>query len=177
MTELISQAQYASERGWSRQYVSKLVQQGRITLVNDKIDPEKADRQIKETADETHPKNRNPDRESTKIYKEARFKSLLYDTKLKKLQCEIQEGKWVRRAIIEKIAFENGRIMRDKILQLGERYEVGFSKPKRRKDAVKQLLRELHDIVYEFRTRSIGAIDSEARQLANKEAIEDEYRS
>lgn len=175
MSELISQVQYADRHGWSHQYVNKLVQQGRITLVDGKIDPEQADRQIKETADEAHPKNRDPDRESTKIYKEARFKNLLYDTKIKKLQCEIQEGKWVRRAIVEKIAFEKGRIMRDKILQLGERYQYGFSRRRQRKDAVRRLLNELHEILSDFKSSSIGALDAEAMELANKEATRNEH--
>ncbi|WP_345193721.1 hypothetical protein, partial [Kistimonas scapharcae] len=34
---LVSQSEFARRNGWSRQYVSKLVRQGRITLENGKI--------------------------------------------------------------------------------------------------------------------------------------------
>ena len=40
---LISQSEYARARGVSRQYVSRLVKQGVITLENGKIDPARAD--------------------------------------------------------------------------------------------------------------------------------------
>src|ERR1700692_3588116 len=36
---LLSQGAYARSRGWSPQYVSKLVKQGKIPLVSGKVDP------------------------------------------------------------------------------------------------------------------------------------------
>jgi hypothetical protein len=42
-TELVTQAEYARRRGWSKQYVHQLVREGRIKLVGRLIDPEKAD--------------------------------------------------------------------------------------------------------------------------------------
>ena len=35
----LTQTQYAKRRGWSKQYVNQLVKQGRITLIDGKIDP------------------------------------------------------------------------------------------------------------------------------------------
>jgi hypothetical protein len=43
---LISQGAFAREHGWSPQYVNKLVKEGKITLVDGKIDPAAADAEL-----------------------------------------------------------------------------------------------------------------------------------
>jgi multidrug resistance efflux pump len=40
---LITQKEYASRKGWSPQYVSKLIKQGKLPTVGRKIDPKAAD--------------------------------------------------------------------------------------------------------------------------------------
>lgn len=49
MTESLSA--YGRRKGWSQQYVSKLVKLGKIPCVDGKIDPEAADRALAENAD------------------------------------------------------------------------------------------------------------------------------
>ena len=55
MKKLLTQSEFAKQRGCSQQYVSKLVQQQRITLVDGKIDPVSAEKQIQQTADPQPP--------------------------------------------------------------------------------------------------------------------------
>lgn len=45
----ISQYAYAKNKGVSRQYISKLVKEGRIVLIDGKVDPEQADEVLDET--------------------------------------------------------------------------------------------------------------------------------
>lgn len=42
-TGLLTQKEYARRKGWSKQYVNQLVKQGRIPMVNGRIDPMTAD--------------------------------------------------------------------------------------------------------------------------------------
>ena len=137
MGKLLTQSEYARHRGVTKQYISGLVKQGRITLTNGKIAPDLADQQIKEQSDISHPKNRPADSESTINYKKARLRTLGYDTKMKKIQCEIMEGKWMLNAPIEKFAFEQGRRDRDAILALIDRYEHLYDNPKTQPKAIK----------------------------------------
>jgi transcriptional regulator with XRE-family HTH domain len=45
----LSQYAYAKNKGVSRQYISRLVQEGRIVLISGKVDPEQADAVLDET--------------------------------------------------------------------------------------------------------------------------------
>lgn len=49
--DLLTQKDYARRRGWSKQYVNQLVRQGRIELVNGRIDPTTADAALAGTRD------------------------------------------------------------------------------------------------------------------------------
>ncbi len=49
MSKLVSQNEYARRVGKSRQYISRMVKEGRITLVDGKIDPERADMEFQAT--------------------------------------------------------------------------------------------------------------------------------
>ncbi len=51
MAELITQSEFARRKGCSRQHVSTLVSQGRITLVDGRIDPALVERELAEHAD------------------------------------------------------------------------------------------------------------------------------
>lgn len=173
-SNLLTQIEYATMRGCSQQYISKLIGKGRITLVDGKIDPKQADRQIKQSSDLTHPKNRSHDDEATLKFKKAQFRNLMADTKLKQLENEILDGKWVPRKTVEKHAFESGRMMRDAILRLADRHETSYNNPKTRAKAVKRIRAELRDIVEGSRQRSIQFLKREAGKLANQEVIEDD---
>lgn len=172
--KFVNQAEYAAMRGCSQQYISKLIRQGRITLVNDKIDPEQADQQIKQSSDLTHPKNRDANDDTADKFKIAQFHALLADTKLKQLELEILEGKWIPRKVVEKHAFESGRMMRDSIMRLADRHETAYNNPKTRPKAIEKIRAELHTIVENSRQRSLKFLKREAMKFANKEVIEDD---
>ena len=58
MPSLISQSEYARQRGVSRQYVNRLVRQGVIALENGKIDPARADAALAARRDPARPERR-----------------------------------------------------------------------------------------------------------------------
>ncbi len=47
----MTQAEFARQNGWSRQYVNKLVKQGRIEVKGGRIDPVAAKKAIEELAE------------------------------------------------------------------------------------------------------------------------------
>ncbi|MCL6270277.1 hypothetical protein M3P05_10120, partial [Sansalvadorimonas sp. 2012CJ34-2] len=49
--ERVSQAEFARRNGWSKQYVAKLVKQGRIKLEGGKIDPVAAKKAVDQLAE------------------------------------------------------------------------------------------------------------------------------
>lgn len=57
MSTLLNQAQYAKHRGVSKMAISKLVKQGLITIKNGKIDPVKADKELKANLHPSHVKS------------------------------------------------------------------------------------------------------------------------
>ena len=54
--ELISRAEYARRKGWSRSAVTQFVQKFNIPIFNGKIDPEIANWIIKENLDPAYPR-------------------------------------------------------------------------------------------------------------------------
>ena len=57
MSDLISQRAYARRRGISHVAVQRAVRYGHITVVDGKIDPERADREWRENTDQSKPRN------------------------------------------------------------------------------------------------------------------------
>ena len=57
-SELISQREYARRRGVSHMAVQRAIKSGRISTVDDKIDPGRADREWEQNTDQSKPRNR-----------------------------------------------------------------------------------------------------------------------
>lgn len=117
---LLSRREYAAHRGVAVSAVQKAVETGRITLMDGKIDPEKAD---KEWAENTNPIYNSPrtDDSSSNPYQKSKIMKTTYDAMLKKLEYEERAGKLIPRAQVESDAFAAARTARDHLLMIPKR--------------------------------------------------------
>lgn len=174
MTNLLSQSAYARQRGCSQQHISKLVQQGRITLINGKIDPIKADQEIEQSADPLHPKNRKQNTEANDRYEHAQAMRLINDTRLRKLKIEISQGKWLPKADLQKIAFDNGHIMRDAIFAILDRHETAYAQAENKYQVIQAIKIDLQKLFTETKKRMIKQVYRSANKLADQPFEEDD---
>lgn len=137
MAELITQAEYARRREVSRQYIHRLVTQGKIpTDELKRIDPDVADAVLAQLSDPARRLNETPEETDggAEIYDQdpaaepagnghtsfAKFRSAreAYQAKLAQLDYEERAGKLVRKEEIDREAFEAARLIRDRFLSL-----------------------------------------------------------
>ncbi len=137
MAELITQAEYARRRDVSRQYIHRLVTQGKIPTDDLKrIDPEIADAVLAQLSDPARRLNEMPEEteSAAEIYDQdpatepagsghasfAKFRSAreAYQAKLAQMDYEERAGKLVRKEEIDREAFEAARLIRDRLLSL-----------------------------------------------------------
>ncbi len=138
MAELITQAEYARRRDVSRQYIHRLVTQGKIpTDELKRIDPEIADAvlaQLSDPARRLNDMSEDPDSMAAENDDQgaaaeqsgnghtsfAKFRSAreAYQAKLAQLDYEERAGKLVRKDEIDREAFEAARLIRDRFLAL-----------------------------------------------------------
>lgn len=121
---LISQADYARRKGWSRAYVSKLVKAGRITLVEGKIEPLRADAEIEASANPAYDSDNKvlSSAGNQKIdYLQARAMREHYNAETAKLDYEVKAGLLVDRAAVEGQAFNTARAVREALTQIPAR--------------------------------------------------------
>ena len=136
MAELITQAEYARRRDVSRQYIHRLVTQGKIpTDELKRIDPDVADAVLAQLADPARRLNDMPD-DTDGIPAEsyegeapaepagnghtsfAKFRSAreAYQAKLAQLDYEERAGKLVKKEEVEREAYDAARLIRDRFL-------------------------------------------------------------
>ena len=144
--ELISLREYARRRGVSHVAVQHAVSAGRISTVDGKIDPARADREWRENTDQSKPRNvitgrpkhaRTPGEPSEPMdfggdeshggngtatgYAKARAARELYQAQLAKLELDRQRGILVRADEVRLGAFNMARKARDQLIALPER--------------------------------------------------------
>lgn len=130
---LMTQTEYAAHIGKTKQYVNKLVRQGRIALVDGKVDRDVADAALRGSADPARrlnePAERGDDMEDDDApmprgdgggmtYQKARTAREAYQAQLAKIELDKQRGRLVDKADVERQAFETGRLTRDRILAM-----------------------------------------------------------
>ena len=117
---LLSRREYAAHRGVTVAAVQKAVETGRISLIDGKIDPEKAD---KEWAEFSNPAYNTPHTSdsSSNPYQKSKIMKTTYDAMLKKLEYEERAGKLVSRAQVESDIFAASRATRDHLLMIPKR--------------------------------------------------------
>lgn len=135
MTQLVSQAEWARQQGFSRQYVSKLVRQGTIRLKDGKVDDAQAQTALAaireparsatpsppphKTSSDPLPSGNGQDL-STLLLK-SRIKTEVERGKLLETKARLESGKLVEADEIRIAAFRKARVVRDGLLNLPER--------------------------------------------------------
>lgn len=164
---LVSQSAYARLRGTSRQYVNRLVRSGKLTLVDGKVDPEKADAELSENTDETRANsglsNREPVAEaetgigSTSLMEAKRLHEE-YKARLAKLRYEEARGLLVEKSEVEREAYAVGRVVRDAMLAIPSRLRDMLAAEDDAKAVHRILERDvLHALDELSKTENVGA--------------------
>lgn len=168
MAELVSQSEYARRRDVSRQYVNKLVQQGRIpTDEKKRIDPDTADAVLQMDADPARRLN-DPEQENVpdpaNSFEEeaaggasgghtsfARFRSAreAYQAKLAQLDYEERAGQLLRKSEVERETFDVARQVRDRFLALPQELAGALVKLADENEIKKYLRAKIRDTLME----------------------------
>ncbi|MDR1235942.1 MAG: hypothetical protein LBJ96_02955 [Holosporaceae bacterium] len=124
---LISQVEWARRQGFSKQYVNKLIAQGKIKLTDGMIDEKSANAVLQNQRDPNLPIRRNG---SSSYESQNDMHDLLVKTKLKN---EIERGKLLEAKVksetgelisaekVRQAMFAKGRIIRDGIMNIPDR--------------------------------------------------------
>jgi hypothetical protein len=124
---LISQAEWARRQGFSKQYVGKLISQGKIKLVNGMIDERAANSALTRQRDPNLPLQRKGG--GTYEQRDDMY-DLLVKTKLKneiergkilEARAKAEIGRLVPLEDVKKVAFARGRIIRDGMMNIPDR--------------------------------------------------------
>jgi hypothetical protein len=124
---LISQTEWARRQGFSKQYVGKLVSQGKIKLVDGMIDEKSANAVLQNQRDPNLPIRRNG---ANSYESQSDMHDLLVKTKLKneiergkilEARAKAEIGQLVSLEDVKKVAFARGRVIRDSMLNIPDR--------------------------------------------------------
>jgi hypothetical protein len=137
---LVSQAEYARQRGVSRQYVGQMVAKGIIGLSNRKVDTAQADAALAAFREPARPERRfKPDApvqmpaalpspapqthsgDLPTLLLKSRIKSEVERAKLLEIKARIEAGKYVAVEDVKAAAFNRARVVRDALLNIPER--------------------------------------------------------
>jgi hypothetical protein len=124
---LISQTEWAKRQGFSKQYVNKLLKNGKIKLIDGMIDEKSANAVLQNQRDPNLPIRRNG---SNSYESQSDMHDLLVKTKLKN---EIERGKLLEARVkseigqlisaekVRRAMFAKGRIIRDGMMNIPDR--------------------------------------------------------
>ena len=144
--ERITQSEFARRNGWTRQYVAKLIKQGRISLEGRRIDPVAAKRAIDNLSEPSTELRKRPvakavqghttgaafipqsvsaspptDGRKAVDYASARTMREAYRAKMARLDYEERKGKLVDAQKMYEEGFQPGRQIRDALLGIPDR--------------------------------------------------------
>ena len=106
------------------------IRENRISTVGGKIDPKVADREWEENTDQTKPRNsvsgnpqpgRGAGRPATTGLAKARAEREEIRVERERFEMDVERGLWLKRADVEKAAFNAARKARDQLTALYER--------------------------------------------------------
>jgi len=137
---LVSQAEYARQRGVSRQYVGQMVAKGIIGLSNRKVDTDQADAALAALREPARPERRvKPDApvqapkvnpasaqqssagDLPTLLLKSRIKSEVERAKLLEIKARVEAGKYIAVDDVKAAAFNRARVVRDALLNIPER--------------------------------------------------------
>ena len=139
---LVSQAEYARQRGVSRQYVGQMVAKGVIPLRGRKVDPAEADAALAAVREPARSERRaKPEPEPAPkpslpatdlpalpqsgdlptLLLKTRIKSEVEKAKLLEIKARVEAGKYVDADEVKAAAFNKARVVRDALMNIPER--------------------------------------------------------
>ncbi len=124
---LISQSEWARRQGFSRQYVSKLINEGKIKLINGMISENQANAVLDIQRNPSLPQYRSGESSYKKtenineLFAKARLKNEIERGKILEARAKSEIGQLVSAEEVRKAAFAMGRIIRDGILNVPDR--------------------------------------------------------
>jgi hypothetical protein len=153
---LISQTEWAKRQGFSKQYVNKLLKNGKIKLIDGMIDEKSANAVLQNQRDPNLPIRRSG---SSSYENQSDMHDLLVKTKLKN---EIERGKLLEAKVktemgqlisAEKVRhamFAKGRIIRDGVLNVPDRVSFLLATISDASQIHKILMKELREVLEEL---------------------------
>ena len=132
---LISQAEYARQRGVSRQYVGQMVAKGVIKLTGRKVDMDQANAALAAIREPGRSERRaeapaavpdvpalpRPGGDLPTLLLKTRIKSEVERAKLLEIKAKVEAGKYVDADDVKVAAFNKARVVRDALLNIPER--------------------------------------------------------
>lgn len=124
---LISQSEWARRQGFSRQYVSKLISEGKVKLINGMISENQANTALDIQRNPSLPQYRSGESSYKKtenineLFAKARLKNEIERGKLLEAKVKEEIGRLIDAEDVRKTAFAMGRIIRDSILNIPDR--------------------------------------------------------
>lgn len=121
---LISQSEWARRQGFSRQYVSKLISEGKIKLINGMISENQANAALEIQRNPSLPQYRSGEssykrtENVNELFAKARLKNEIERGKLLEAKVKEEVGRLIDAEEVRKTAFAMGRIIRDGILNV-----------------------------------------------------------
>lgn len=153
---LMTQAEWARQRGFSRQYVSKLVQRGVIRLKNGQIDPTQADtaiaaiREPARNASEPDVLPTGGGQDLSTLLLKSRIKTEVERGKLLEAKARLESGKLVEADEVRIAAFRKARVVRDGLLNLPERLSALLAVETDASKVHELLTREIRQVLTEL---------------------------
>ena len=132
---LVSQAEYARQRGVSRQYVGQMVAKSVIRLTGRKVDTDQADAALAAVREPVRPERRGealaaaPDvpalprsgSDLPTLLLKTRIKSEVERAKLLEIKAKVETGRYVDADDVKATAFNKARVVRDGLLNIPDR--------------------------------------------------------
>ncbi|HIJ94043.1 MAG: hypothetical protein QF511_00750 [Rhodospirillales bacterium] len=130
---LVSQAEYARQRGVSRQYVGQMVAKGILKLTGSKVDTDQADAALAAIREPVRPERRGeapaavpdapalPRGDLPTLLLKTRIKSEVERAKLLEIKARVEAGKYVDADDVRVAAFNKARVVRDGLLNIPDR--------------------------------------------------------
>lgn len=158
MSELISQAEYARSRNVSKQAIGKLIKQGKITLIDGKIDPAFADLKLRENVNPARSKTAAgmkggeavPAQNDSGRFFKARADREEAGAARELLELRKLQGELVERESVERALFEASRMLRDQVLNVPKRVAGDLSGMTNAGEIELKLTAELRRALEEF---------------------------
>lgn len=151
---LMSKAEYARYKGWSRANVTNHVKAGNITTTPDgKIDPERADLELEANSPRTSNRTKGEAAPHTSQVSLSRIRAVreIYQVKKAKFEVEQLEGTLVDLKSMQDAAFRQGRLVRDTLLAIPSRLAPVV--------ANESDVHRVHEIIHKEVMESLRAID------------------